>query len=148
MSAEQTVDSLLDETLDDLADLPQSKPFPAGAHKASMVVSRDAKKPSLYFAKFTHQETLEVSAPTADLPKAGDEAVMFIHTKKKDGTPNEFGQGQLKMILAPLAEKLGTKNITELLEATKSGIDVAIVSGVRSQEGYQDQMSLTKLMIA
>lgn len=147
MANDETMNDLLDETLDDLADLPQSKPFPAGAHKALMFITRNPTKKTTYVVKFKHQETLEVTAPTAEMPKPGDESTMFIHTKTKDNKPNEFGQGQLKMILKPLAERLGTTNISELLEATKPGIEVGIVSGVKSQEGYNDQMTLAKIQL-
>ena len=30
-----SIDSILDSTLDDLADMPEFKPFPAGAHKCT-----------------------------------------------------------------------------------------------------------------
>ena len=36
---DQTLDQL-DETLDDLADLPSSKPWPAGAYEATVKISR------------------------------------------------------------------------------------------------------------
>lgn len=142
------LDNLLDETLDDLADLPVSAPFPSGAHLVDMTVTRDAKKPTTYYAKFTHKATLELTDPSKVPPNPGDEAVMFIHTKKKDGTVNEFGQGQLKMILKPLAERLGTTSIQALIEATKSGIEVAITSGIKKSEGYPDQMQLAKIMLS
>ena len=147
-NTDQTVDSLLDETLDDLADLPSSAPFPAGAHQALMFITKpDPKKPGMYCVKFKHEAVLELTSPSAEPPKPGDEAVLFLHTKKKDGTPNEIGQGQLKMILMPLSERLGIKNIPELLEATKPGIQVGIVSSIKKQEGYNDQMMLQKIQL-
>ncbi len=141
------MDSLLDETLDDLADLPQSKPFAPGVHIADMFIKRDEKKPSTYICKFVHKTTVELSNPTDEPQKPGDESVIWLHTKKKDGGVNEIGQGQLKMLLNPLSEKLGVKSITALLEATKPGIEVAIVTGIRKQEGYSDSMSVNKLII-
>jgi hypothetical protein len=144
------MDQLLDETLDDLADLPSSSPFVPGAHVCTMYITKpDAKKSGFYAVKFKHTGTAELTDPTANPPKADDEAVLFIHTKKKDGTANDFGQGQLKMILTPLAEKLQTKSISQLIEATKSGIEVAIVSGIREQKdtNYPPQMTLVKIQM-
>lgn len=148
-SVDQTVDSLLDETLDDLADLPSSKPFPAGAHQALMFITKpDPKKPSMYCVKFKHEAVLEMASATAEAPKPGDEAVMFIHTKKKDGAVNEFGQGQLKMILSPLAERLGTTSIAALVEATKPGIQVGIVCAIKAaKDEYQEAMVLQKIQL-
>lgn len=145
----ETLNDLLDETLDDLADLPQSKPFAPGAHVADVFITRQEKKPSSYIVKFKHKATLEFSEPVAEAeqPKPGDEALMFIHTKDKEGKPNAIGQGQLKMILMPLAERLGTTNVAALVEATKPGIEVAIVSGIKKQQDYADQMTLKKLQL-
>lgn len=145
---DQTMDNLLDETLDDLADLPTSAPFPAGHHVAQMFVTRDAKKPTTYVVKFKHKGPCELSEPTATPPKEGDEALMFIHTKKKDGTKNEIGQGQLKEILKPVSERLQTTSIQAILDALKSdGVEVGITSGVKDQKdtSYAPQMFLKKI---
>lgn len=143
-------DLLDDDLLDDLADLPTSAPFPSGAHLCDMVIKRnpDQKKKKSYIVEFTHKSTMELVNPNATAPKPGDKAAMFLHTLKKDGTKNEFGEGQLKMILTPLAERLQLKSISALIDATHSGIEVAIVSGVKKQEGYQDQMVLNKLILS
>lgn len=148
-------DLLLDETLDDLADLPQVAPYPAGAHVAKMVISKkdgkekDGKKgPPSYMAAFEYVNVMELTDPSKQAPAAGDKAFVNIYTKKKDGTANEFGQGQLKLLLAPLAERLQTNSIQALLEATKGGVEVAIVTGIKKgQEGYSDQMTVVKCML-
>ncbi len=147
------MDQMLDETLDDLADLPQSAPFATGAHVADMFISRDKKKPSTLedplgaFGEFVYKRLLELSNPTDTPNNPGDESVVWLHTKKKDGAVNEIGQGQLKMLLQPLSEKLNIRSVNDLLEATKPGIEVVIVTGVRKQDGYADSMSVNKLVI-
>lgn len=146
---------LLDETLDDLADLPQVQPFPPGAHLAKMTITvkegkvTDGKKgPPSYLASFEYINVLELTDPSRTPPNAGDKAFVNIYTRKKDGTPNEFGQGQLKLLLAPLQERLQTSNVRELLEATKAGVEVGITTGIkRGQEGYSDQMTVVKCML-
>lgn len=140
---------LVDETLDDLADLPASQPFPAGAHLTDMFLMRQKDKPATIIAKFKYKSNMELVNPQATSPNAGDECTLFIHTKKKDGTVNEFGQGQFKMLIAPIAERTGIKSINQLIEATKDGVEVAIVTGMRKSkdEGYPDQMAVVKCML-
>lgn len=147
-----TLDSL-DETLDDLADLPEVKPWAAGAHLAKVSVRRNPKKPGAYVVEMIHAEVIELSNPNTDpehLPKAGDKSTIFISTKKKDGTVNEFGQGQLKLVLKPFAQMLETNSISEILEGTKAGVDCIVVVGIRKSkdEQYDDQQDIKKLEIA
>lgn len=146
-----TLDSL-DETLDDLADLPEVKPWAPGAHLAKVTVRRNPKKPGTYIVEMIHIETIELSNPNSaeHLPKQGDKSTIFISTKKKDGTVNEFGQGQLKMVLKPFAQLLETNSIGEILEETKAGVDCIVVVGIRKSkdEQYDDQQDIKKLEVA
>lgn len=146
---DQTID-MLDETLDDLADMPASQPFPAGAHACSMKVRRNPKKAGNYVVELIHQTTVELSNPAQQEPSPGDKSTVFISTKKKDGTVNEFGQGQLKIILTPIGAMLGTSSINEILEATQNGIDVIAVVGIRKSkdEQYDDQQDIKKVELA
>ena len=138
--------NLLDETLDDLADLPESKPYPAGAHIATMFVSR-GKNPGAYVVKFKHVSTLELANPSDSSPKPNDEAVVFLSTKKKDGTANSIGQGQLKQILLPLSGLFNTASVGEILEQGKAGVEVMIVTDVRKQAEYPDSMTVKKISL-
>ena len=143
-----TLDSL-DETLDDLADMPSNAPWPAGAHQAKVVVKRNSKKPGQFIVEMSHQTVIELTNPNQDpesLPKEGDKSTLFIATKTKDGKPNEFGQGQLKMVLAPIGAALGTNSISEILEATKNGVDAIVVVGIKpAKDEYPEGQSLKKL---
>lgn len=150
---EETLDDLLDETLDDLADLPETKPFPAGAHRTKVTVRRNTKKAGAYIVEMIHIETLELSNPNlpeAEHPKAGDKSTVFIATKKKDGTANEFGQGQLKLVLKPLAALVGSNNIAAILEGTKDGVECVVVVGIRKSkdENYDDQQDIKAIEVA
>lgn len=150
MSEVQNDDLLNDEMLDDLADLPASQPFPIGAHLVEMSLMRQKDKPSTILAKFKYKSPMELTNPEAVPPKPNDECTIFIHTKKKNGEKNEFGQGQLKMLITPLSERLNIKSINELIEATKSGVEVAIVTGIKkgdTKEGYSDSMTVVKCML-
>lgn len=147
---DQTLD-LLDATLDDLADLPSNEPFPVGAHAAKMFLSFpkiEAGKPpkSMVICKFVYSEALELTDPTAVAPNPGDESTLFFNLKKKDGTANTYGQGQLKMVLAVLHE-MGIQGATnrETIELAKAGVDVVIVTG---QQDYQGNKNMTLVKIA
>jgi hypothetical protein len=77
------------------------------------------KKPGAYLVKFTLKNTLELSTPTDTPPKEGDQALLNIFTLKKEGGKNEFGQGQLKMLLTPIAQRMGLNRVGDILEAIK-----------------------------
>lgn len=146
-------ENLLDEMLDDLADLPAQKNFPPGAHLATMTVTPNSKKAGAYTVKFKYKMTEEFANPadaeSEEAPREGDEAVMFINTRNKEGQVNEFGQGQLKIILVPVAQANGLRSTLEACEATKNGVDVVIVSGIRKSKDpqYADQMTVSKLAL-
>lgn len=143
---DETMD-MLDETLDDLADLPETKPFPAGAHLASVKIKRNTKKAGSYVVEMTHKMVVEMSNPADTEPAEGDQSTIFISTKKKDGTANEIGQGQLKMFFKPIAAMLNTNSINECIAATKDGLDMVVVCGIRKgNEQYpNDQQTVAKV---
>lgn len=149
---EETLDDLLDETLDDLADLPETKPFPGGAHRAKVTVRKNSKKVGSYVVEMVHEEILELANPNTpeeDLPKQGDKSTVFISTVKKDGTKNEYGQGQLKLVLKPFAALANSNNIAEILETVKDGVDCAVIVSVRKSkdEQYDDQQDIKKIEV-
>jgi hypothetical protein len=146
---DETMD-MLDETLDDLADMPETKPFPAGAHLADVKIKRNPKKPGAYVVEMIHKATVELGNPSDTEPKEGDKSTLFITTKKKDGTVNEIGQGQIKMFLKPIAAMLGSNSINDCIAATKDGISMIIVCGVRkgNDQYPDDQQSVSKVELA
>lgn len=120
------LDDLLDETLDDLKDLPEFKPYPPGAHHVR--INWEAKQlgdDNFFELKMKLIETKELADPAADVaPEAGSEtSVLYSRT-------NEFGQGAFKKLMLPIGEKLGIKSIKELLKAT-NGAEALIVSKLR-----------------
>lgn len=146
---DETID-MLDETLDDLADLPSNQPFAPGAYQVKLKVRRNPKKAGSYVVEMIHAATVELASPDSVEPKEGDKSTVFISTKKKDGTVNEFGQGQLKIVLKPIGAMLGTSSINEILEATKDGVDAVVVVGVRKSkdEQYDDQQDIKSVSLA
>lgn len=145
--------NLLDDTLDDLADLPKQSPYPAGAYLTSVKVSRMENKPTVYVINMTLKEVIELAnpnTPESEIPSTGDQSTVFIHTRKKDGTANTIGQGQLKVVLAPLASAMETNNISEILEATKNGVDMITVVKIRKDKTgqYDDAQEIVKVELA
>lgn len=137
------IDDLLDETLDDLADLPSFKPYPAGAHRVK--ISWDLKTindKSNFELKMVYVECMELANPTEDVaPNPGDECNAIFSRE------NEIGQGKFKKLILPIAEAMGVKSIKEVLKATE-GTDALIVSKVRKDKNdpdkqYMDVVSLT-----
>lgn len=129
MSENIDIDNLLDSTLDDLEDLPEFKPYPAGVHRVQ--VSLETKEvgghPSVEVA-CKLLETAELANPTSDtVPADGSEASMLCMLD------NEFGRGALKLVAKPIGEALGTGVIREVIEQAKD-IECMIVTSVRKNK--------------
>jgi len=136
------LDSLLDRTLDDLADLPEFKPFPAGAHRCRIAFESKVvnKHPSIEM-KITAIETLELSDPTASEPIKADDTtgVLFM-------LDNEFGEGKLKEVMKVLATHFGTTGIRDTMIAANDA-EVIMVTKIRVNKDtkveYTDIVELT-----
>jgi len=143
MSDNVDINALLDSSLDDLADLPEFKPFPAGAHK--VLVTFETKTVAAHpCVEMTMKavETLELANPAEDQPLvAGAETnVLFM-------LDNEIGQGKLKEALKPLAEATGMNKTSDILNAA-NGMEVTVVTKVRTNskdttQKYTDIVSLS-----
>ncbi len=141
------IDSLLDSTLDDLADLPEFKIFPAGAYTGTIELA--AKKMGDNTGvelKFALQEVNELTDPTQEAPAVGATTSMGFLLN------NEYGQGELKNLLTSLKTGL---NLTtpvsnrELMEISK-GTVCMLVMATRADKSdatkvYQKLKSLTVL---
>lgn len=130
-----SIDDLLDETLDDLADLPEFKPFPPGAHHCKSYWSlKTINDKSNFELKLVLVETKELANPNEDTaPNPGSECTALFSRE------NEIGQGKFKKLIAPTAERLNTASIKETLKAME-GADVLVVSKVRANKKEPDQV--------
>lgn len=102
-----TLDDILDQSIDDLADAPTFDAWPAGSYRAA--VKFEEKKINNIQSvemKLTYRETLELSNPNSDdTPiKADATTSMLFMMRTKDGEVNEMGQGTLKKAIAQLKE--------------------------------------------
>jgi hypothetical protein len=142
MNDTTNIDSLLDMQLDDLADLPEFKVFPAGAHRATMKFERKeiSTHPAIEL-KFKLLETVELSDPSEVAPDVGTESsVAFM-------LDNEFGVGKLKEVLKPLSAHLGVTKVSEVIEAS-AGLEVLVVTKVRqNKEKTQNYLDVVSLQV-
>jgi hypothetical protein len=144
VEVQSKIDSLLDMNLDDIADLPEFKPFPAGAH--SVTIGFESKPigdhPAIVM-KLTAVATVELADPTTGVPiVAGDTTdVSFM-------LDNEFGTGKLKEVLKPLAAHFGTVKNRDTIAAAE-GASCLVVTKVRTNKdktaSYTDIVSLSVL---
>lgn len=134
--------SLLDMKLDDLADMPEFKVFPPGAHRVT--ISWEQKKIGEHPAielKMKLVETVELGNPTDTPCDAGTEcSVAFM-------LDNEFGQGKFKEIAKTLAAHFGTSSVGKTLEASASAEVLVITKTRQNKEKTQTYLDVVKLEV-
>lgn len=148
MSNTQNLDSILDATLDELADMPSIVPFPNGAHKVTLSFKLDDKKVAVSL-QLTYIEALEIPDTDAIIPAAGDKCGLYFGLKTKEGKANEFAQGALKNILNALKETYPGNSMKEIM-ASAEGAEVAVVTKIRVGKGEyegRDNIDIVKLEV-
>lgn len=115
------LDSLLDGTLDDLADLPEFRPFVPGTYRISFGFEVDKKDKAIYYAGLKILEIIEQADPNEKPMEVGAETNVRFDLK------NEYGQGGFKRIMAVAADKFGKKSNRELIEDLK-GTECLVVT--------------------
>jgi len=127
------IDDLLDATLDELEDLPEFKPFPAGVHRVLVSFAlKEINKATTPELTLKGIETLELADPSAEPLKEGDSTSIIF---KLD---NEYGQGKFKKIAAPIAAVLGTTTNRETIEGCKD-MECIIITSLRPDKNDKDK---------
>ena len=141
--SDANIDSLLAMSLDDLPDLPEFKVYPAGAHRVTMKFEKKqiGTHPAVE-AKFTMIATEELTDPAKDQPvDAGTESSVAYMLD------NEFGLGNFKELMKPLAAHFGLSSIPEIMEAA-ANLEVVIVTKTRqNKEKTQTYLEVTQLIV-
>jgi hypothetical protein len=132
------MDSLLDGTVDALADMPEFKPFPPGVHRCQIKWEREDVTIKL---KLIAQETVELADPKDTPLEAGTE----VNTQFK--LDNEFGQGAWKLVMASLAEIHGVKPLGELMKESDGGT-YNVVTDIRKNKEKTQTYTEVKAMLA
>ena len=136
------IDSLLDSSIDDLADLPEFAVFPNGTHNVIINwESKEVNKHPCLELKMKLVETKEMADSTAvPLEPGAESSVLYM-------LDNEFGQGKMKAIMKALGESLGTNSIRETMEASQ-GMTVDVVCKVRqNKDKSQTYTDVTKVLL-
>lgn len=142
--------SLLDVTLDDLADLKKFEPLPAGAYRlgVSWVMPEDDEFVIVQL-KLEVKECLEIPGVEEDkFPEIGKAATFYMRLQRKDGEPmlwpsgevNDQDQGRFKEVLkalAPVFNPDGTLTNRAMIEASE-GAEVIGLLKVRASKKDPD----------
>lgn len=142
------IDAMLDGTLDDLADLPEFKPFPVGTHAVVLtIVDKTAAKDRVnnhpgFEVKMKAVETLELAnSDDTPLVAGAETSVLYL-------LDNPIGQGSFKKLLASAAEHFGAKSNRELI-ADLQGATVAVVTRQRqNKEKTQTYTDIVEMKVA
>jgi hypothetical protein len=139
------MDSLLDGTLDDLADMPEFKPFPAGTHRVTVHFEQKLVNNFPGFEiKLKALETVELPAGSTAEPVAkGTETSVFYFFKHTNPITAELGQGKFKEVMKSLAANFGPHTNRELLELAQ-GAEVLVTTDQR--KGKQAGQIYTELV--
>lgn len=151
------IDSLLDGTLDDLADAPEFKPYPIGAHKVIINwetkqlddKKMQGKKNTIVTLKMKAVETVETAAGSDEVCSPGqEENIGFFLVHHSSPKAMEIGQGGFKEIMKSLAAHYGAKSNRDLM-ADSQGAEVLVTTGLRTdkQDANKKYTTLEKLMV-
>lgn len=116
--------SLLDASIDDLADLPSMEAPPTGHYNLELKIEvRKINDKDAVTFNYTIVDILEVpnmeSLEPADQPKVGQKfSEAFI-------LGNEYAVGRLKQSLKPIGEHFGVSTIKDIISAGESGVQIA-----------------------
>jgi len=120
-SVEFDMDSLLESTIEDLADAPEFRPFVQGAHVVDLTLSRSdkidekTKKPEpVFLCKIKLVETQEQTDPTEAPLEVGAETTIRFRMD------NPYGEGDFKKVAGEIAAHFKCANVREVLEAAKN----------------------------
>ena len=134
--------NLLDQTLDDLADLPEFKLYPNGAHTVTIQFEEKTinNHPCVELSMIAVR-TEELSNPSDTELTAGDTgSVLYM-------LDNEFGQGALKNLLKPLGQHFGISNLREIMDASAMLECLVVTKQRQNKEKTQSYMSVTSLTV-
>ena len=123
------VSNLLDMQLDDLADLPEFRPYPPGAHRCTL--NFENKKVGTHPAiviKLTCVETLELADTNeSPLDKGATATVAYM-------LDNEYGQGAFKKVASQLKQHFsGANSLGEIIREAE-GCEAIVVTKLRKDK--------------
>ena len=121
---------LLDNTIDNLAELEAFEPIPAGTHR--VIISWDTKDiggAPVVVLGMEVVETIEMADLSQEAPAPGKKGDILFFLTKADGEPNTFGQGQLRETIETLAPTFGGESPRDVMDNSQSA-EVAVTLSV------------------
>lgn len=138
------INDLLDSSIDDLADLPEFQLLNSGVHRVTVNFSKKEINGNPYVVMgMKLVETLELANPGDDtVQEPGLECDSLFNLN------NEFGQGNLKKVVTPLAKHFGVGKISDALEAAQ-GCEVVVVISTKpdKKDPTVKRMNVTRLVV-
>lgn len=119
------IDAILDGTLDDLADIPEFKPYPPGSYLLDFSLEADKKVKSVFYGRMKVKGVKELADTSMTPPEVGAE------TGTRFDLANEFGQGNLKKVFIAMTDKFGKKMNREYIEMLKNPVEVIAITDQR-----------------
>lgn len=143
------IDSLLDSTIEELADLKKFEALPLGAYRMQMNWTYpDHDELVVVQLALTNLEALDVPGATEEtMPQPGGKAIFYMPLQRKDGQPmvfpktgelNTIGQGQFKEILlaiAPAFNPDGTITNRAMIESSEGA---EVIVSLKQQKDKKD----------
>lgn len=129
-----SINSLLDTTLDDLEDLPEFSPFPPGLH--TVTISFSEKKIGTHPAveiKMTAVETLELNnQDDKPLTKGATSSVAYM-------LDNEFGRGAFKKVAKSLQVSFPSARTIQEIMKEAEGAECKVITKLRKDKKDADK---------
>jgi len=130
---------LLDDTIDNLADLEAFEPLPEGSYRlANSWETKEINGKPAVIQKLTVLEVLELASSTATPPEAGKSCDIAYILTRDDGEPNTVGQGQFKEQMTFFKEYVGGEKPREIMENSE-GAEIIATLKVRANKKDPDQ---------
>lgn len=149
------LDSLLDGTLEELADMPEWKDFPDGVHTATIIGwelkkfddKKDKSKSNMMMElRLRAQATVETASGSEEVCSPGQESsYSFFLVHHSSPKAMEVGQGQFKDIMKAFAASWGVKSNRELMEIS-TGSEVLITTGSRMDKSQTPPRKRSQLV--
>jgi len=132
-SADFDMDALLDGTLDDLADMPEFKPYNPGLHRCAVsITQKKVNDFPVFEVALKNKETVEPAAGEDPVAEGAETSCMYF-MKHSNPKVAELGQGKFKMILAAAAVHFGAKSNRELINDI-NGSEAIVATGLRDNK--------------
>lgn len=135
------LDDILDQSIDDLKDLPEFKVPPTGIYEqdVSLVMKEINKKPAIvaHHVIIECKSLADDSIPENERAKPGDSFDVGFILKDESGQRNEVAEGFFKAFMIPFHAHFDDKSIKSVVEKMKD--PVRIVSAIEKKERKGDK---------